>query len=165
MAQEKSLAAIIEHKQRKYALADLPKDCLKFLEVELRIIESRLNGLSFCQLEGNNLRVATDQILLSGAAISGCPLPHTEGFAEILSNEIIEFVNEYGYGELTLEEILTALRLNARGGLKLPTGIEVEHVPFSGNCFNVVYLSKVLSNYKTFRDILERRLQNFIDGY
>jgi hypothetical protein len=114
---------------------------------------------------GNDLRVATDKIILSGAAISGCPLPQTEGFAEIISNEIIEFVNEYGYGELTLEEILAALRLNAKGGFRFPTGIEAEHVPFTGNCFNVVYLSKVLSNYKAFRDILDRKLENFIDGY
>lgn len=114
---------------------------------------------------GNDLRVATDKIILTGASISGCTLPQTEGFAEIISNEIVEFINEYGYRELTLEEILTALRLNAKGGFKFPTGIELEHVPFTGNCFNIVYLSKVLSNYKAFRDILDRKLSNFIDGY
>lgn len=143
----------------------MPKDSLKLLEVENLIIKSRLEGLSFCQLEGNDLRVATDKIIFVTGAIVGCPLPQTEGFAEIISNEIVIFINQYGYEELTLDEILTALRLNAKGGLRFPTGIEVDHVSFTGNCFNIVYLSKVLSNYKSFRDILDRKLQNFIDGY
>lgn len=133
--------------------------------MESRIIKSRLTGVSFCQLTGNDLRVSTDKIIFVSAAIAGCPLPQTEGFAEVISSEIITFITEYGYEELTLAEILTALRLNAKGGLRFPTGIEVDHVSFTGNCFNIVYLSKVLSNYKLFRDILDRKLQNFIDGY
>lgn len=133
--------------------------------MEKMIISKRLRGLSFCQLEGNDIRLATDRILLVGAAISGCPLPQTEGFAEILSEEIISFVNDCGYGEYTVEELLLSFRLNAKGGLRFPSGLEVEYVPFAGNCFNVNYFSKVLYGYKTFREILDRKMQNHIDGY
>lgn len=122
-------------------------------------------GLSFCQLEPNDVRVATDKILLKGAAICGCKLPQTEGFAEVISDEITIFILEHGYSQLTEEEIFLSLRINARGELKFPSGVEVEQVQFSGNSMNIDYLSKVLSNYMKLRNILDRKFQNHIDGY
>lgn len=137
----------------------------KISEPEEKIFKGRLNGRSFCELAGNDLQASVDQIMLRGAAISGCNLPGTDFFAQIISQEIITFINEYGYSELTMAEILTAMRLNAKGGLRWPGGDYIEKVYFSGNCFNIDYLSKILSNYKSLRDYLDRRLQNLIDGY
>jgi len=103
--------------------------------------------------------------MLRGAAICGCSVPSTEFFAEIIAEELLTFISEFGYKELTFEEILLAMRMNAKGGFKFPTGLELEVVPFFGNCFNVDYFSKVILNYMTIRKFLDRKLQNIIDGY
>ncbi len=138
---------------------------IKLTELENKIISARLEGLSFNQIDTNKLRWHVDQIMLRGAAISGCVVPATEFFAEIISEEITEFILGFGYGELTYAEILLAMRFNSKGGFKFPTGVELETISFFGYCFNVDYFSKVLSNYNTIRNLLDRKLQNFIDGY
>jgi len=120
--------------------------------------------VSFCQIDENKLRWHIDQIMLKGAAISGCPLPNTEFFADVISDEVKAFILEFGYEELTYSEIILAMRANSKGGLKYPTGIELDQVTFFGNCFNIDYFAKVISNYMAMRNILDRKLQNFIDG-
>jgi hypothetical protein len=141
------------------------KVCPKLTKIEKDIIQSRLEGLSFCQLSENDLRLATDQIMIRGAAMCGCALPNTEGFAEIISSELIIFINKFGYENLTLSEILLSMRLNLKGGLKYPTGLQVEYIPFSGHCFNVDYIAKILLSYSYFRNILNQKFTNHIDGY
>lgn len=128
------------------------------------VIEARLNGVSFCQIEENKIRWHIDQIMLRGAAVSGCVVPNTEFFAEIIAEELSDFILNFGYSDLTYEELLLALRINAKGGYKYPTGIELEVIPFYGHCFNIDYYSKVLSNYMAIRNLLDRKLQNIIDG-
>jgi len=123
-----------------------------------------LDGLSFNQIE-DKVRWYIDQIMLRGAAISGCAVPNTEFFAEIIADELLIFILDFGYGDLSYNEILLALRLNAKGGYKYPTGLDLEIVPFFGNCFNIDYFSKVVSNYKIMRGLLDRKLQNYLDGY
>jgi len=102
--------------------------------------------------------------MLHGAAISGCPLPSTEFFAEIIADEILDFILNFGYSELTYEEILLALRINSKGGFRHPSGLELETIYFSGNCFNVDYFAKVLSNYSIIRRYVDNKLKNYIDG-
>lgn len=111
------------------------------------------------------MRLAVDQIMLRVAAICGCPLPNTDFFAKFIAEEITTFIFDFGYQEFTLEEILSAFRFNATGGLKYPTGVEIDQVYFTGSCVNVDYIAKVLSNYLIIRKILDRKLQNKIDGY
>lgn len=137
----------------------------KLTEVEKKIISARLEGKSICQLTDESLRVAADQIILKSAYIVGCPTPETEFYSEGLAKEMIEYLNEFGFSELTLNEIILAIRLNTKGGLKYPSGTDVEKIIFSGTCFNIDFLSKILSNYMTFRNILDRKIENFIDGY
>jgi hypothetical protein len=146
-------------------LADLPKEKVKLTELEGMIIEKRLSGPSFCQLRPDLLRVEVDSIILAGAAITGCNLPTTDFFAEAITREIIAFISESGYENLTMEEILFALRVNERDDIRWPSGDYVTQVPFVGNTFNVSFLAKVLANYMRFRKILDRKLENFIDGY
>lgn len=133
-------------------------------EFESKIIAARLESVSFCQIEESKLRWHIDQIMLKGAAISGCALPNTEFFADVISEEIKSFILEFGYEELTYHEIILAMRANSKGGLKYPSGIELDQVVFFGNCFNVDYFAKVISNYMAMRNILDRKFQNFIDG-
>ena len=134
-------------------------------ESEQRIIKSRLTGFSFSQLDGKDKKISADKIMLNGAAISGCHLPATDFFASIIAEELIIFITDFGYGNLTEEEILLAFRFNSKGNLKLPSGINVEEVPFVGNCFNIDYMAKILYNYMILRTHIDRKIENHIDGY
>lgn len=124
-----------------------------------------MNGLSFCQLNESQQRYGTDKIIFNGAAISGSPLPQTEGFAQVIANEIVIFLLGYLNGELTLEEVLEAIRFNAICDLRYPGGEYVDRPVFSGNCFHVSFLAKIVHNYTALRNSLDRKLQNLIDGY
>jgi hypothetical protein len=97
-------------------------------------------------------------------AISGADLPPNESFATILAEQFAEFLVGYGYSDLTEEEILVSFRMNAKG-TKYPSGMEVERVSLKGSVFNIDSAAKVLANYMTFRNMLDRRCQNSIDGY
>jgi len=143
----------------------MPEDKLKLTETEKKIIKNRLIGMSFSQLPEKELRFTADQIILNAAAISGCPTPVTDFFADVLTNQINEYINEFGFNELTIKEIVLAFQLNTKGGLRHPSGLEIEKVNFSGTCFNIDFLSGVLTNYLALRNNLDRKLENFLDGY
>lgn len=128
-------------------------------------MKARDNGLSFCEMDELETRVTIDQIMFRGAAISGCALPQTEIFAKFIAEEIETFVLEFGYGELTQEEFLLAMRINAFGKIKNNAGEDLDQVVFFGNSFNVAYLAKILLNYKILRDNLDRKMKNQLDGY
>lgn len=146
-------------------LKDLPKEKIKLSTYELLIIEARCKGVSFCSMEYDEAKPCIDKVLLNGAAITGAALPITDFFADIISFEVFTFINDFGYGEITLEEVLLALRINSKGGMRMPDGRTLETIQFYGNCFNVAFLAAVLENYNLLRITLERKLQNFIDGY
>lgn len=132
---------------------------------EMKIVAARSKGGSFCELNGLEARVTIDQVMFRGAAISGCALPQTEIFAKFIAEEITVFILEFGYGELTEAEILLAMRINASGKIKNPAGEDFDQVVFLGNSINVVYLARILQNYKCLRDNLDRRIINQLDGY
>lgn len=146
-------------------LKELPREEIKMTAIENKIIDKRLIGLSFCQLDEDSLKTSVDELILKASAITGCALPQTEFFADILTKEIVSYINEFGYGELTIDEIIFSLRLNAKGKLKWPSGVEIEQIKFSGNNFNIDFFANVLFNYFQLRDILDRKCQNFLDGH
>lgn len=119
--------------------------------------------MSFCQLSDSETRVATDRIIIDGAAIVGCPLPQTESFATAISNQLVIFINEFGYGELTLSEIMLAIFINSAGYNRADG--QFMKVKFFGNNISVDFISDVLSNYIQIRNTLDRKFQNEIDGY
>lgn len=147
-------------------LASLATDqVMKLSKIDQLIIGCRLSGESYVEMDEKTRRVALDKIIVKTAAICGCPLPNTDFFADVICEELYGFMLDFGYEEFTLAEITLALRMNMKVGLKYPTGIEIEVIPFTGHCFNVTFISKVLSNYMTIRLLLDRKLQNIIDGY
>ena len=146
-------------------LKELPKEGIQMNEIEKLIIDARLTGLAFTQLEEGKLRAITDEIILKTASYSGCLLPQTEFFAEIISNSIIDFFEKSAYGQLSVAEVFLALHFNVRHGLKWPIGMDIEQVQFVGSVFHLDFFSKVLTNYMALRNSLDRKLQNFIDGY
>lgn len=138
---------------------------IRLNDFEDKIIRARVESVAFCQIEEKLIKWHIDQIMLKGAAISGCALPNTEFFADVISDEIQAFILEFGYEELSYDEIILALRMNSKGGYRYLNGAELEPISFFGHCFNVDYFSKVLSNYMNVRNLLDRKLQNLIDGY
>lgn len=129
------------------------------------MVEARNNGLSFCELNELESRVAIDQIMFRGAAIVGCSLPQTEMFAKFIAEEISDFILKFGYGELTEAEFLLAMQINAFGMIKNSLGNDIESVQFSGNNINVSFLAKVLSNYFVIRTGLETKIKNQLEGF
>lgn len=108
---------------------------------------------------------ATDQIMTRGAAIYGCALPKTDYLAQFIGEEIVTIINEFGFSEYTLEEILLAMRVNAVANDRWLSGNETVFVDFSGVSFNTKFLTAVLTIYSKMRDMLNRKIQNHIDGY
>ncbi len=137
---------------------------MKLTSAQKKVVEARSTGLAFSELSDKQSRHAVDQIMFHGAAISGCPLPATDFFADIIGQELIIFINDFGYGNLTLEEIFLALRINAKGTSMSFPELNLEQVSFYGHCFNVDYIAKVLSNYGRIRTYFDRQVQNYIDG-
>lgn len=129
----------------------------------MQIMAARCNGVSFSQMDFDTAKPDIDKILLSGAAISGSPLPTTDFFANIISNEVYEFITGFGYANYTLHEILLSMRINAKGNMTLPTGDRILTIDFYGNCFNVNFLAKVLYTYSLLRGGLDRKLENYLD--
>lgn len=166
MAKQKpGLAAILKHRQKSYLLKDIEGEIKKLTEAEVKIIQARSVGLSFCEIEQGSVRAVIDQIMLRGAAIYGCTLPQTEFFATFIAEEMEAMILGYGFSELTEAEIVLALRLNCISGIKFPSGLEIEKVPFTGGTFNVYFISNVLEKYMRIRNMLDAKIQNQIDGY
>lgn len=103
--------------------------------------------------------------MLKGAGIYGCSLPQTEFFAKIIADELQVLLNDFGFCELTEDEILLALRLNYRTGVRVPSGLELEKIYFSGNTFNIFFIASILEKYMTIRNQLDRRFKNLLDGH
>lgn len=129
------------------------------------IIDARLDGSSFSELSKTDLRVATDQVILNCSAIVGCDMPFTELFANVLSDQIVSFILEFGYETYTLKEVVLAMRINCTQKFTISDSVDIDEITFTGRCVNINFISKVLKNYSLLRNSLDRKLQNFIDGY
>lgn len=133
-------------------------------QVEKIIVELRCNGKSIFDLTEEDKKIFASEVIVTGASIAGCAMPNTEFFLDRLVKEVITFLIQFGYKELTEDEIFFAIRLNSNTQLKLPAGIEVEKISFFGSVFNVDYLSMVLSNYMTIRNLLDSKVRNKLRG-
>lgn len=129
--------------------------------VKKLIIRARGRGLSFFEVAPEYIRSFTDSVIISIAAITGAELPESELLANSLSKEVEVLLNDFGYSDLTLEEVLLAVRLNYSSSFKNPYGTDFE-IGVAGNRVNVAFLSVVLNNYKTYRDFMDIEFENKI---
>jgi hypothetical protein len=129
------------------------------------ISNARNSGLSFSEMNELETRVAIDQIMFKGAAICGCPLPQTELFAKYIAEEIKNYILDFGYSELTLDEIVLAFRINIGHRIKNSLGDDLICVDFYGHAINVSFIGKVLANYLVIRKSLDSRILTLLDGY
>lgn len=145
-------------------MTDLPDISSKLTKIEKKIIEIRIKGKSFFELDETETRLATDKIMINGSSLYGCPLVESELLATAISKEIETYVND-NYPEISEDEIMYALQINMQSDIRYPSGEEVSVIDFTGDQFNVFFLVRVVEKYMKFRNILDRKLQNFIDGY
>lgn len=146
-------------------LAELKKDLKNLGKIEYLVIDARLDGKTFSQMTDEESVIATNQIILSSSVGFGCDLPFTEMFSNVLSEQILLLINNCGFENYTLSEVLLSLQINLMHPLPSYLAVELNEVVFSGRCVNVNFISKTLNNYKAIRYQLDRKLQNFIDGY
>lgn len=129
------------------------------------VLDARLEGKSFFEQNNNEILLSTDQVILRCSAIFGCDLPHTDHFANILSEQIISFIMKFGYSELTVNEVILAMEINLPQCFTLGINYDIEQVLFSGRTVNVNFLAAILKNYKIVRHYFDRKIQNHLDGY
>lgn len=83
----------------------------------------------------------------------------------IVVSEMCSFFKKSIFSHLSYEEYYLALQINATAGLKIPAEIDGEQIKASGATVNVKFLADVMNFYIQFRNQLDRKLQNFLDGY
>ena len=165
MEQKISNSTVLLHRGSQYGLNELSKQYSKATKVEQRIIEARLCGFSISQMPEGELTDGLQDVLVSISVISGHGLPEDTFFADRLTREIILHLNNFGFSDLTLSEIVLSFNLNCKCGIKYPSGSEVIVTEIFGKNISVDYVSRVLNAYRTLRIMLDNQLKNIIDGY
>jgi hypothetical protein len=139
----------------------------KLTITEKMIVEARCgeNKLSIANMDERFLNNVVVDMVIRAAAITGCALPNTKEFAKTVNDEVKIYLLNFGFEKYTAEEVLLAFRLNAHGQMKNSIDEQLPRVTLFGECFNVTFLSCILSNYSGIRNVLDRKLQNHIDNY
>ncbi len=130
-------------------LTDLNINSNQFNEIERKIFDSRQVGKAVSDLSDEELDVSVTGIIFKIAVICGCSLPDQEAHIAALENEFIIFLKDYGYGELTTEEILSAFRMNSNG-------LFDKKVETFGKVFNIDFAGSVIRQYYEKRSDLDR---------
>lgn len=66
---------------------------------------------------------------------------------------------------MNLSEYHLALQINANASLKIPSGVDGEQVNPTTTGISIKFLGDVIAFYVQFRNALDRKLQNAIDGF
>lgn len=132
-------------------LTDFKSNLLDLRDDEKKIFDARMVGYAISDLNDLEIRAATTGIIFKVSVICGCQLPTHDAHINALEQEFILFLNQNGYDILTVEEILTAFRMNANFQLR-------DKVETYGAIFNIDFASKVLSQYKGKRFSLDIKL-------
>jgi len=122
-------------------------------------------GLSLNQIEDKILMDEFDETLYRISKISGVDVKSDEIDFELLKEELIIYLKNFGYLNYTVEEILLAVRLNSTPQYFQKNVLDVEKIKCSVKYLNVSYLSEVLANYSQLRVLVEKKVKNIIDGY
>ncbi len=137
---------------------------LKLTMEQKMIVASRLDGISFWEIDEKKYRFITDEIILATASISGAALPETEILAKYLSDEIVRFILDFGYEDYTVAEVIGAVRLNMSAVIRNPLGENLRQIDLPSRVC-VAFLAAVLNNYRIIRNGVDRLIENKINGY
>lgn len=144
-------AITIKQLDRAFTLTDLFNNFPRLAGNEERIIEARQKGIAFLDMTEKEASAAVTGIIFKVSVICGCQLPTHDAHINALEAEFLNFLEENGYGVMTVEEVLLAFRLNAAFKLS-------ERVEIYGAIFNIDYAGKVLKQYLSERHTLDYKL-------
>lgn len=144
-------AITIKQLDRVFTLTDLFNNFPRLAGNEERIIEARQKGIAFLDMTEKEASAAVTGIIFKVSVICGCQLPTHDAHINALEAEFLNFLEENGYGVMTVEEVLLAFRLNA--AFKLNDRVEIY-----GAVFNIDYAGKVLKQYLNERWRLDSKL-------
>lgn len=152
------------YRGNQYSLRELPKQ-IKLTDLEKKIITARLCGGSISVLDDAGLKKAFKSIISSCIAIYGFFPINNNDQLELISEEMCSFFVNMDFDHMNLAEYHLALQVNAKGNLKFPSGVEAEQVKPTTTGVSVKFVSDVMCLYLKFRDMLDRKFQNSIDGF
>ncbi len=160
-----SKSTIIHHRGNELSLQELSQSYKRISEVEKKIVQAREAGLAISQLEIAELTEILGDVLINISVITGHKTPTNELYLELLIEELKVYLYEYGFDNLTIQEIILAFRLNCKCNFRYLSGDYAEPISIFGEYISVDYVSRVLHTYLTFRNILDSNLKNIVDGY
>jgi len=137
---------------------------LKLTTEQKLIAQARFHGKSFWEIPDDKLRFATDEIIIATSAITGADVPQSELMAKYLSDELVRYIMDFGYEDYTVDEIITAVRINSKTKLKNPAGEDLQTTD-APHRVNVYFLAACLANYEILRKNIDRLIENKIKGY
>ena len=122
-------------------------------------------GLSIFQIKDEELITEFDETVFRISKISGVDIKNDETDIELLKEEFIIYLKNFGYLNYTIEELLLAFRLNSNPTFFQKNLLELEKIKCTAKYLNVAYMAEVLNNYNQFRVFVEKKIKNIIDGY
>ena len=137
---------------------------LRITSAQKLINRDRFVGVSFWEIPEQKIIYATDEIIFTMCAVFGLPIPENNLQAEYLAKSILTVINDFGYSELTVAEIVLAINLNTFERLKNNGGDDLQKVPPPKMPCGA-FLASILANYKILRDNLDRMIERRILGY
>ena len=139
---------------------------MKLNELEMQIVKQRIEQTdSIAELQADVFKPALFKTVVAISHISGGALPKSEAFLDMFIDELYIFLLEYGYGSFAITEIILAFRININTKLRQPSGITLDRVELKTNELSIEYISDILHQYSIFRNSIDRKFENFIDGY
>lgn len=109
------------------------------------------------EIDKKQYSVLADVAIFKIAAIVGLSLPTSDKFADVLNEELLILLTEFGYSDLTFDELVLAFRVNYQY-YRTPHGDTINPIVPYSTFFSINYASAVLNNYKRIRSIVDMKI-------
>lgn len=132
--------------------------------IEKMIYDAILNSVEVLSKD-NSAESVLAYLISDIAAITGYLVNQEQSAVISLIKQLKTHLQDFGFSELTYDEILLAFRINSLGNIKYPSGFEKETIYSHSSYLSVMYISKILLMYLDFKKLFFRNLENSINGY
>jgi hypothetical protein len=124
---------------------DYVKNLTDWTADDVAIYEAQFSGRGWRELNNSQKSASSTGLLFKIAIISGCQLPSQDIMFKSMEDELIKGIDsDKKYSSLTVEEIITAFRMNSAGKL-------MRKVIHYNNLFNMDYFYDVINQYLELR--------------
>lgn len=144
-------------------LTESSVNLLKLNNIELAIVNARMCSNPISEVDKKQYSLLADVAIFKIAAIVGLSLPTSEKFADVLNEELLILLTEFGYTDLTFDELVLAFRVNYQY-YKTPFGETLNPITPYSTFFSINYASAVLNNYKRIRSIVDMKITEQLSG-